>query len=317
MHKLVSVIHCLVTLTMVTSTAFGQEPGAVVDHSPFDAILKRTIRDEGVDYLVLRRDHIQQLGDYLDQLARTRVDRLDRDEQLAFYINLYNATVIEMVARRYKSGYSVSHDRFGMFKEPLVRLHDRTVSLNDLENEIIRPTFKEPLIHVALVCAARSCRPIQPRAHRPDGLAETLDGNMRRFLNDARRNRIDPKGRNLQLSRIFEWYAEDFGGTKSLGRYVDKYVAADTTKAKIDFLEYSWDLNIVVPTDGEWVTVKTAKVTLYDELQGKRTVGSVGHGEILELLAEEHGWARVRQPLDGGDGWLPQNLVEPFRIAGP
>lgn len=249
MHKVVPSVLYLFTLALVSSTAAGQRPdaGTVVDHSPFDAILKRTVRDGGVDYPVLRRDHIQQLGDYLDQLARARVDRLDRDEQLAFYINLYNATVVETVARRLKSGYSVSHDRFGVFKEPLVRLHDRMVSLNDLENEVIRPTFKEPRVHVALVCAARSCPPILPRAYQADDLAETLDRNMRRFLNDTRRNRIDPKGRNLQLSRIFEWYAEDFGGVGNLGRYIDKYVTADTARAKIDFWEYSWDLNIVAP----------------------------------------------------------------------
>ena len=86
------------------------------------------------------------------------------------------------------------------------------ISLNHLEHEIIRKQFKDPRIHVALVCAAKSCPPLLNRAYRADDLDKVLDENMKRFVTDASRNQIDDEKRELRLSKIFEWYPADFGG---------------------------------------------------------------------------------------------------------
>jgi len=100
----------------------------------------------------VKKDHLPALNAYLDTLAKVDPSKLDKNEQLAYYINLYNATMIRAITDRLKPGYSPNEKDYGIFKEPLVRTHGKTISLNDLENNVVRPTFKDPRIHVALVC---------------------------------------------------------------------------------------------------------------------------------------------------------------------
>lgn len=126
-----------------------------------------------------------------------------------------------------------------------MRVGGRVMSLNELEHDVIRPTFKDPRIHVALVCAARSCPQILPRAYRADDLAAVLEGNMRRFVNDPIRNPIDAANKKLRLSKIFDWYADDFGGKEKVAAYVDKYHPEDVADWPVEFVEYDWSLNAV------------------------------------------------------------------------
>src|SRR5436190_369600 len=155
-------------------SAFAAES---VDHSAFDTILKATVKDGLVDYNAIKSNHLPALSAYLDALAKVDPAKLDRNEQLAFYINLYNATMIRTIIDRLSPTYSPADKDYGVFKEPLVRLNGRTISLNDLENTIVRPTFKDPRIHVALVCGARSCPPLVPFAYTAANLDETLNAN--------------------------------------------------------------------------------------------------------------------------------------------
>jgi hypothetical protein len=125
-----------------------------IDHSVFDAILKDVVADERVDYAKVKSKHAPQLQQYLDSLAAVDVPALPRDEQLAYYINLYNATMLNAVTDRDPAAFKPSDNDFAVFKEPIVRLKGKTVSLNDLENEIIRKQFNDPRIHAELNCAA-------------------------------------------------------------------------------------------------------------------------------------------------------------------
>jgi len=214
------------------------------DHSAFDRILKRHVHNERVDYLAIREHERDHLTQYLERIAAFSPDTLGRQAQLALYINLYNATMIRAVAERYHPGYSPSEKNFSVFAAPLVRVGGQTMSLNDLEHKVIRPRFKDPRIHAALVCAALSCPPLLNRAYHRDDLEETLEANMRRFVNDASRNRVDLAGNRLILSPIFQWYADDFGGQAQLADYVDRYHAESTRGFEISFTDYSWALNI-------------------------------------------------------------------------
>jgi len=147
------------------------------------------------------------------------------------------------VAERYRPGYSVAEGDFELFKEPLVRVHGKTMSLDDLEKKVILPTFKDPRVHVGLVCAAESCPPILPRAYLADDVETLLEENMKRFVNDPTRNPIDVKNRKLVVSKIFDWYADDFGGKDKIAAYVDRYHDADVSTWPVSFVEYSWKLN--------------------------------------------------------------------------
>jgi hypothetical protein len=214
-----------------------------VDHSAFDKALKATVRDERVDYGAVKAEHLPALTAYLDALAKVDPAKLDRNEQLAFYINLYNATMIRTIVDRLSPTYTPAERDYAVFKEPLVRLNGKTISLNDLENTIIRPTFKDPRIHVALVCGARSCPPLAPFAYTAANVDATLDANMKAFVADRFRNPIDDRSRTLKLSHIFDWYADDFGGKAGVPAFVGKYAGKDYGRYKVEFVDYSWELN--------------------------------------------------------------------------
>jgi hypothetical protein len=247
-------------LSIITGIARAAETQpASIDHSAFNAILKAHVRHERIDYLMLRKQHYTELSDYLDQLAAIEVDELARDEQLALYINLYNATMICAVIDRFGADYSPEEDKFAVFDTKIVRQGGKQYSLNHLENKIIRPKFNEPRIHVALVCGARSCPPLLPRAYRAADLDEVLEANMKRFVSaDLFRNQIDRKRRRMQLSSIFEWYADDFGGKQGVGKFVDRYHDRDLSSFKISYGSYSWKLNVAAPAKGRWVKLTRA-----------------------------------------------------------
>lgn len=228
------------------ANAEAATPAAEGLHTPFDTILRDTVRDGRIDYAAVRDRHRAELDAYLDALAGVDPSSLGRDARLAFYANLYNATMIDAILDRYAPGYSTSADDWSVFREPIVRLRDGPVTLDHLENGIVRPQFGDPRIHVALVCGAESCPPILPRAYVARDLDVTLESNMRGFLTTGDRNRVDLDARRVHLSQIFEWYAEDFGGPEGLVDYVDGYVEADLAGFEVAFVPYSWALNDTV-----------------------------------------------------------------------
>ena len=128
----------LMLVGLVVSGMFVDAP-AVADgpatrpagvHAPWDAILSVQVVDGLVRYPQIKAHHAEELKAYLDSLAGVRVDELPRDEQLAFYINLYNATMIQAVIDRYKPGYSPAEGDYRVFKEQLVRVNGQWLIKN-------------------------------------------------------------------------------------------------------------------------------------------------------------------------------------------
>lgn len=293
-------------MSIITGIAWSaQTQPASIDHSAFDAILKAHVRHERIDYLMLRKQHDTALSDYLDQLAAIDVDELARDEQLALYINLYNATMIRAVLDRFEADYSPEENKFAVFEDRIVRQGGKQYSLNHLENKIIRPKFKEPRIHVALVCGARSCPPLLPRAYRAQDLDAVLESNMKRFVSaDPFRNQIDRKQRRMQLSSIFDWYADDFGGKQRVGQYVDRYHDADLTGFKISYGTYSWKLNVAAPAKGRWVRLTRAA--------GDGTKP----GQVFEVLEVSGDHLVLDSPLTGNTLTVARKFTAQYVVKG-
>ena len=170
--------------------------------------------------------------------------RLPKNDRFAFYVNVYNAVVLKTVAERFSPGWTVAENNYGIFDEPLVRLSDRQISLNNLEKDLTWNAFKDPRMHVAFVCAAVSCPPLLNRAYQGATMEKTLDDSMRSWLTRGVRNKVDTSSKTLQLSKIFEWYAKDFGGTDAIVSYVDQWHPGDLTGYTISYLEYDWTLNV-------------------------------------------------------------------------
>lgn len=208
-------------------------------HDPWDVLLKRYVSTDGrVNYKGLLADQ-PELEAYLKQLENTNVKTLNRDEQLAYWINAYNAYTIKLILENYPVKSIMDIDNGKPWDKKWINLDGRTLSLNDIENVIIRPEFKEPRIHFAVNCAAKSCPPLMNAAWTAEKLESQLEERTRSFINNTRFNRISEG--QVKLSKIFEWYAVDFGNIQS---YIDNYTDQSVSStAKISYYEYDWALN--------------------------------------------------------------------------
>lgn len=182
------------------------------------------------------------------------------NEQQAFLINAYNAYTIDLVLTRYPDLTSIK-DIGGVFsspwKKPFFTLLGEKRTLDDLEHTLLRgdKRYQEPRIHFAVNCASIGCPALRNEAYTGALLANQLEDQTIRFLSDSSRNRFNLKTGKFTVSKIFEWYAEDFdkysGGTKLfLARYADKTnvpppeaAAIKQAKFKIAYSTYDWTLN--------------------------------------------------------------------------
>ena len=209
-----------------------------VDHSAFDALLAAHVDDEGdVDYRGLLGERAA-LDAYLARLAETDPSGLTRDEQLAYYINAYNAATLALILDDYPVASITDLDGGKPWDVERVELGGQTYSLNQIENDIIRPTFDEPRIHFAVNCAAASCPPLRAGAFTADALDAQLEQQTRAFLNDPAYTRVG--GGTAEVSKIFDWYGADFD---DVAAFVAGYRSDVTPTTEIAFAEYDWSLN--------------------------------------------------------------------------
>ena len=231
-----------------------------VDHSAFDRVLTQYVDAQGfVDYAALTEDADSVLTPYLQRLASTDPANLDRDARLAFWINAYNAYTLKLITDHYpvesindiKPGLGPSVPKVNSpFQLDVGAVADTVRSLDDIEHGIIRERFDEPRIHFALVCAAVSCPRLRREAFVGARLDAQLDDQAQTFLRTTEKNRIPAGDDTIALSRIFKWFDEDFGGSKSstqrfLAPYFDGTVHERLANAayEVDFLSYDWSLN--------------------------------------------------------------------------
>ncbi len=220
-------------------------------HDAWDALLKKRVDARGmVDYKGFVEDR-EKLKDYLRILETHPPDEdsWSREEQLAYWINAYNAYTIELILRHYPIE-SINDVKEGIqipfvvspWDVKFIKIGGQELDLNNIEHSIIRPAFKEPRIHFALVCAARSCPKLRQEAYVADRLEEQLADQARTFLNDPDKNAVSTH--KLELSKIFDWFQDDFTEGRSLQEAISEYsgvpVNADAT---VTYRYYSWKLN--------------------------------------------------------------------------
>ncbi|MBI2187063.1 MAG: DUF547 domain-containing protein [Acidobacteria bacterium] len=234
------------------------DPQSLFDHEhrSWTAILAQYVVDGSVNYRGLADRGQPALDAYLSALgaASPAESGWTREERLAFWINAYNAFAIRLILDHYplRSIRSIGFLPLAAFRTKFIPLGaGRTpISLNVIENEILRKQLQDARIHFAIVCASKSCPALRSEAYRSSVLDQQLDTAARAFLDDPSKNRWDPASRTLSLSSIFKWFRDDFeraGGTllAFVGRYLRQPVAADLQKGKVRivFLNYDWSLN--------------------------------------------------------------------------
>lgn len=238
---------CL-ALSLSGTTALAETASFDHTHAAFDSLLKTHVRDGLVDYRALQQSP-GDLDRYLDALASVSASVFDgwtESRQLAFLINLYNASTLQLIGDHYpvKSIKDIGTLFQGPWDQPAVRLWGGVITLNTLEHEIIRKRYALPEIHFALVCAARGCPSLRGEAFVADRLSEQLADQRRAFLATPGKNAVEPDRKRVRLSPIFKWYAGDFA--KSAGSvlgYLKLHGLAVDESFSIAYTTYDWTLN--------------------------------------------------------------------------
>lgn len=205
-------------------------------------LLGKYVTPAGVKYAEWKgsADDMRAIQAVVDGIAATPASSGKSREQLAFHINAYNAWILREALAKYPTK-SVKDTLFTFFTGNRIVVAGEKMSFNRLEKDIIRPRFGEPRIHFALNCASKSCPPLRAEPYDPARLDAQLDEQARGFVNSERG--VKASGETAQLSKIFDWYKDDFGGDAGVAALVKKYRKGQSAFKTVGYQEYDWSLN--------------------------------------------------------------------------
>lgn len=214
--------------------------GQEVDYSTWNTLLKKYVAPNGdVDYKNFKND-MGDLNTFLEYMALNGPsDNWDKNEKLAYYINIYNAATVKLILDHYpvKSIKDIKNP----WLKKRVSIGNRKWALGGIENKILRK-MDEPRIHFAINCASYSCPKLLNEAYTPSQLENQLQQATVDFLKDPNRNLITKD--SISLSKIFKWYEKDFTEKNTLPNYINQYIESKLPEnVKIGYLEYNWNLN--------------------------------------------------------------------------
>jgi hypothetical protein len=221
----------------------------VVDNRLYGELLLKYVRDGKVDYAGFKTEEAK-LDRFLKILENVAPAGLSRNEQFAFYANAYNAWTIKLILSGYPGVTSIK-DLGSLIKSPwkkeIVHIDGDVISLDHVEHDILRPRYKDPRVHFAINCAAKSCPPLRPEPFSGKILDRQLEDSTRSFINDPKNYRLE--GNELYVSRIFKWFSEDFNDDvfgfflKYTTGNLKKELEAKSERIVVKYLPYDWSLN--------------------------------------------------------------------------
>ncbi|MBA3649344.1 MAG: DUF547 domain-containing protein [Chitinophagales bacterium] len=214
----------------------------VISHDRWDGLLRKYVSASGtVNYKDLLREK-PKLDSYLKELSETPASEAwTRNEQIAYWINAYNAFTVDLILRNYPVKSIRDLNSGKPWDDPFIHLNGKTYTLNAIEN-ILREKFSDPRIHFAINCASRSCPKLMNAAFNSGSLEQQLTKLTVEFINDPIKNKI--AAGKIEVSPIFNWYKNDFLKYGSLIYFINKYSASKISPdASIIYLDYDWSLN--------------------------------------------------------------------------
>lgn len=274
MRSPASIVVALLSVLMAGADLRGQ----AFDHSVYDSVLAAHVRGGQVDYsaLAAQRDALDR---YVEQLGAVTADEFagwSEADRIAYLINAYNAVMLKIVIDHYPiepgGFFTVRRHAYpnnsvrqidGVFDGIRHRVAGELMTLDDIEHGRLRANYSEPRIHFALVCAALSCPPLRDEAYTGGRLDAQLDDQGEAFMNDPTNNRVDSQEGVVYLSKIFDWFGEDFAGfapetgyagdraTRGVLAFVSRYLPEPEAEYlreghyRVEFLDYDWTLNDV------------------------------------------------------------------------
>jgi len=232
----------------------------VVDHVDWDLILQRYVKTSDpskinrFQYNIVSERDRNILKGYLQEMQAVQVSSLNRSEQKAFWINLYNGLTVNLILEHYPvesiRDIDLSPGIFanGPWDAKLLEIEGQELSLNDIEHRILRPIWQDNRVHYALNCASLGCPNLQPKAFTPQNLEQMLEKAARDFINHPRG--VTFAGSRLIVSSIYFWFQTDFGNSeKGIIQHFKKYMSPENLK-KLNALkkkrithQYDWNLN--------------------------------------------------------------------------
>jgi len=218
-------------------------------NSSYNSLLKEYVKNnqykEGVnlslvDYTKLKEDKNLLIAS--DLLKEVKVSTLSKEEQLSFWINAYNFYTLELVANNYPVESIKDLGSFfnSVWDKHKFEVEGREYTLNNIEHSVIRPLFKEPRIHFALVCASISCPDLLNEAYDAKILNQQLEAQTKNFLNNPTKG-VMIKNNMVKVSKLFRWYKKDFYNGNTLA-FVQHYKKIPYIHG---YLDYNWNLNSI------------------------------------------------------------------------
>lgn len=229
-----------------------------IDHATWDQFLATYVRHDpdGINRVLYGRvteANKQRLDDYIKKLTGLKIRQYNKSEQLAYWIDLYNALTIQVVLEHYPvesiKDIDISPGFFsnGPWGKKLVEVEGKKLSLDDIEHRILRPIWHDPRVHYAVNCASIGCPNLARDAYTGENVQQMLDQAASAYINNQRGAMVTEDG--LVVSSIYEWFQSDFGGSEAgvldhLLKYAGpKLKTAIQGGADIDRDRYDWSLN--------------------------------------------------------------------------
>lgn len=231
-------------------------------HAEFDSFLSDYVKvhefHSEFDYKSALKDKskLEKYTKSLSEVQKNDFDNWNEKQKLSFLINAYNAFTIKLILDNYPVD-SIKDSKisfFSPFKKSFFKLFGKERSLGDVEHEMIRAWFKEARIHFAIVCASIGCPAIQNKAFSESNLESMLEKGANTFMSDKSRNRYSKKDQELQISKIFDWFEDDFkrdfGSVKAFAiKYMplndEEKQAVLSSSTDVEYTDYNWKLNEV------------------------------------------------------------------------
>ncbi len=207
-----------------------------------DVFLKEFVADGKVDYNRIEKNQ-SALNSLISQIGSTTYLTSNDEREKTYLINLYNVFVIKQVVDHYPIDSPLSISNF--FLERKFQVNGQIVNLDQLEKEIIFSKYPDPRLHFALVCGAKGCPKLKSEAYNPIELEKELDEQVKSTLNDPAFFQFDRDNGKVKISRIFDWYSNDFGqSNEERVEFINKYLEVDIPQnSSLSFMKYDWSLN--------------------------------------------------------------------------
>ncbi len=240
----------ILVLSCTADVKSRKEVDSPPPHEIFDGLLKKYVKGAFVDYNGLKSES-KEFQKYLDLLSQNPPNKKtwSSNEQLAYWINAYNAFTLKLIIDNYP--ISSIRDLHPTLYVPLVntvwhkkffKIGGEPTNLDEIEHSILRTEFNEPRIHFAINCASFSCPPLRAEAFVPEKIDQQLNEQAVKFINDKDRNVITSD--KIVISKIFSWFTKDFTKKGSLIDFLNQYSKVKINKeAEIDYMDYDWNLN--------------------------------------------------------------------------